>query len=168
MDVIELVQNAALVAFVAIVVTTDWRSHRIPNVVTYPAMLLGLVLATIQQFPGAVLGSGLLDHLAGLAVALLGTLPLYAAGGLKAGDVKLLMAVGALKGLGFLFWTLIFGALLGGLIAIGYIGIERLVRRRSVTEILKSFIPYGVALGLGALAALVVELGPTLSGEGGG
>jgi prepilin peptidase CpaA len=165
---IEPVQHLALVAFVAIVVTTDWRSHRIPNVVTYPAMLVGLILAAAQQFPGGVFAGGLLDHLVGLAVALLATLPLYAAGGLKAGDVKLLMAVGALKGLAFLFWTLIFGALLGGLIAIGYIGLERLVRRRPLTAILRSFIPYGVALGLGALAALAVELGPTLSGEGGG
>lgn len=164
----ELIQNVGLVAFVAIVVTTDWRSHRIPNVVTYPAMLVGLVLGAIEHFPGAPLGGGLLDHAAGVVVGLLATLPLYAAGGLKAGDVKLLMAVGALKGLGFLFWTLVFGALLGGLIAIGYIGVQRVIRKRSVVAIMKSFIPYGVALGLGALAALAIELGPTLSGEGGG
>jgi prepilin peptidase CpaA len=165
MEMLELVQDAALVAFVAIVVTTDWRSHRIPNVVTYPSMLVGLVLAAFETFPGGILAGGFLDHLAAIAAAFLLTVPLYATGGLKAGDVKLLMAVGGLKGIAFLFSALVFGAILGGLIAVGYIAVQRLGRGRSMSEILKTFIPYGVALGLGALLALVVEVGPTLSGE---
>lgn len=156
---LEYVQDVALVLFVLIVMTTDWRAHRIPNVATYPAMLIGLVLAALVAFPGELGANGLLDHLAALVAAFVLTAPLYATGGLKAGDVKLLMAVGSLKGLTFLFSAALLGALFGGAFAVGYIVVQRLARGREMREILRTFIPYGVALGLGALVALAVGVG---------
>ncbi len=150
------------------IIVTDWRWRRIPNTVTYPTMLVGLLVGVLEStgqagFPGALLGGGILDHVAGLAIGFLVSYPFYAGGGLKAGDGKFLMAVGALKGTTFLFVAAVYGALIGGLIAIGFIVARRIAARRAGTGetiggLLHTWIPYGVALGLGALVALAVEV----------
>jgi prepilin peptidase CpaA len=166
-DAVRAVEDAILVAFVAGVIYTDWRYHRIPNVFTYPAMALGLVLGAFEGLPGTI-GSGLADHLAGLVVGFLIAYPFYAMGGLKAGDGKYLMAVGALRGLSLLLTGAIYGALLGGVIALGFIAARRLRPATGVTPsmggVMKTWIPYGVALGLGTLVALALELSGRVPG----
>jgi prepilin peptidase CpaA len=162
-DALGVVQNVLLVAFVVTIIVTDWRWRRIPNVLTYPTMLIGLALAAAQGLPGQVLQGGLLDHVAGLVVAFLVSYPIVAMGGMKAGDGKFLMAVGALKGTNFLFVAAVYGAVIGGIIAIIFIVARRVEARRAgadsgFRQVLKTWIPYGVALGSGALAALVVEV----------
>ncbi len=157
-----------LVAFVVTVVYTDWRWQRIPNVATYPTMLVGLVLGGAESlsggfgFPGEILRGGLVDHIAGVVVAFLVSYPFYAAGGLKAGDAKLLMAVGALRGTAFLLYAAFYGAIIGGFIAILFIALRRLAPRDgakpTIGGLLHTWIPYGVALGLGALVALAQEM----------
>lgn len=151
---IELVQNAVLVAFAVVVMATDWRWRRIPNIVTYPVMAFGLGLAALESFPGQLAGPGFVDHLVATIGVLLALYPIYNLGAVKAGDVKLLMGVGALKGLVFLFWSLVYGALIGGVVALAYIAVQRLLRGRSLGEVLRTFIPYGVSLAAGALVAL--------------
>ena len=89
--------------------------------------------------------------------------PFYAAGGLKAGDAKLLMAIGALRGTSFFLVSAFYGALLGGIIAVGFIASRRLRPANggaspSVSGLMKQSIPYGVALGLGGLLALALEI----------
>lgn len=158
---IALVQSVLLAAFALTVMWTDWRTRRIPNQITYPAMLVGLVLAAIVAFPGAPLGGGFLDHLVAIVAAFVLTYPLYAMGGIKAGDAKLLMAVGALKGTVFLLYAAILGVLFGGVIAVGYIAVRRVAamaggREATMGQLMRSWIPYGIALGLGALVALAV------------
>ena len=160
----------ALVAFVVTIIVTDWRWRRIPNVVTYPTMLAGLVLGAVESagpagFPGGVFTprAGLLDHVLGLAIGFFVAYPFYAAGGLKAGDGKFLMAVGALKGTIFLLQAAVWGALIGGVIAILFVVARRLEARRAgsgvtVGGLLHTWIPYGIALGLGALIALGIEM----------
>jgi prepilin peptidase CpaA len=162
------VQDVLLVAFVVTIIVTDWRWRRIPNAVTYPTMAVGLLLGLAESagragFPGGLFSGGLIDHVAGLVIGFLVSYPFYAAGGLKAGDGKFLMAVGALKGTQFLFVAAVYGALIGGLIAIGFIVARRVAAARAGTGetvggLLHTWIPYGVALGLGALVALGVEL----------
>ena len=145
------------------IIVTDWRSRRIPNVVTYPTMLMGLALGALEGLPGQAFQSGFLDHVAGLVIAFLVSYPIVALNGMKAGDGKFLMSVGALKGTSFLFVAGVYGALIGGLIAIVFIVARRLEAARAGEDsgfgrLLKGWIPYGVALGLGALAALAVEV----------
>jgi prepilin peptidase CpaA len=162
------VQDVLLVAFVVTIIVTDWRWRRIPNAVTYPTMAVGLLLGLAESagragFPGGLFSGGLIDHVAGLVIGFLVSYPFYAAGGLKAGDGKFLMAVGALKGTQFLFVAAVYGALIGGLIAIGFIVARRVAAARAGTGetvggLLHTWIPYGVALGLGAVVALGVEL----------
>lgn len=113
---------------------------------------------------GAPFGGGFLDHLAGLVLGFAVTFPFYAARGMKAGDVKLLMAVGSLRGAAFLLPAAFYGAMLGGLVALGVIVARRLARPapgeepNTMRRILHTWIPYGVALGGGALVALALEL----------
>ncbi len=151
---IELVTDYVLIVFALTVMATDWRWQRIPNVVTYPTMLIGLVLSAASAFPGEIGAGGLIDHAAATILALAALFPLYSMNAMKAGDVKLLMAVGALKGLVFLFWAFVYGAVIGGFVAIAYIVYQRLIRGRRLDEVLRTFIPYGVSLALGALVAL--------------
>ncbi len=161
-DALRLVQNGLLVLFLVTVMVTDLRSHRIPNAVTYPTIVLGLVLSALAG-TGEVFRSGFLDHLAAVVLGFLLLYPFYAAGGLKAGDVKLLMSVGALRGTGFLLISTFYGAMLGGVIALVFIVVRRLARPapgeepNTFRKVLKTWIPYGVALGAGGLVALVVE-----------
>lgn len=162
------VEDAILVAFVVAVVYTDWRYRRIPNAFTYPVMLAGLVLGAVEALPGEAFVNGLIDHVAGLVVGFLVAYPFYAMGGLKAGDGKYLMAVGAMRGLGLLLVGAVYGALLGGVIALGFIAVRRLRPANGATAsmggVMKTWIPYGVALGLGTLLALALELSGRLSG----
>ena len=152
-----------LVAFVVTIIVTDWRWRRIPNAVTYPTMLVGLVLAAVEQLPGQAFQSGLLDHVAALVIAFLVSYPIVALNGMKAGDGKFLMTVGALKGSYFLLVASTYGALVGGVVAIIFIVARRIEAARaggdsSFGRLLKGWIPYGVALGLGALVALVAQV----------
>ena len=152
-----------LVVLLLIVIYTDWRWLRIPNVVTYPAMLVGLVLGAFEGLPGAPFGGGFLDHLVALVVAFAFSYPFYVAGGLKAGDAKLLMAIGALRGTPFLLYAAVYGALIGGVLAIGFIAVRRLrqpadgAAPNTMASVMKTSMPYGIALGLGGLLALALE-----------
>lgn len=152
-----------LVVLLLVVIYTDWRWLRIPNVVSYPAMLAGLVLGVLEGFPGALFGGGFLDHLVALVLAFAFSYPFYAAGGLKAGDAKLLMAIGALRGTSFLLFAAVYGAIIGGVLAVGFIAVRRLRRPsdgaapNTMAGVMKTSMPYGIALGLGGLLALALE-----------
>jgi len=154
-----------LVVVFLVVMYTDFRWLRIPNLVTYPAMVIGLGLGAVEGIPGALFTGGLVDHVAALVLALALAYPFYAAGGLKAGDGKLLMAMGAVRGTNFLFFAAVYGSIIGGIIAIGFIATRRLLRPAggaevpTVSSLMKRSIPYGIALGLGGLLTLALEAG---------
>jgi prepilin peptidase CpaA len=157
------VENLVLTALLLAVMYTDWRFLRIPNAFTYPAMLVGVVFGALEAVPGEFFTRGLVDHVAALILAFAISYPFYAARGLKAGDAKLLMAIGALRGVNFLLFAAVYGALIGGVLAVGFILRRRLARPvagagpATLSGIMKSSIPYGVALGLGGLLALALE-----------
>ena len=150
-----------LVVLFFVVMYTDGRWLRIPNAVTYPTMLIGLVLGALKAFPGTLFGSGLLNHVVALVLAFALSYPFYAAGGLKAGDAKLLMAIGAVGGTSFLLVSTVWGALIGGVLAIGFIAVRRYRARGSAEadmgKVMKSSMPYGIALALGGLVAIVLQ-----------
>jgi len=119
----------------------DLRTRRIPNGLTLTAVVLGLLWHGLS---GGERGLSAI-WLAGLGVAAL-TLPLWLARALGAGDVKLLGAVGALMGPGFLLWTLLGTIFAGGLMALPLWVIAPRQKRR---------MPLAPAIALGASFALL-------------
>jgi prepilin peptidase CpaA len=93
----------------------DMKSRRIPNFVTGPAILAGLLLHSF--FDG---WQGLLSSFAAGLICGAIFLLFYLAGGMGAGDVKLITAVGCLAGLSNSASVLVITALAGGVMAIVY------------------------------------------------
>jgi prepilin peptidase CpaA len=149
----------------------DGFKLRVPNWLTYHLAAGGLALAA---YAGGT--AGLAWSLAGLAAGLALLLPLYAIGGMGAGDVKLLAAVGAWTGAVAVFWSFAVSAVLGGLIALamaaasGRFALHALRLQEIVREILvvrdpvelsaraaarkptMLLLPYGIPLALGTIA----------------
>jgi prepilin peptidase CpaA len=96
MSVSNTLNSTVAICLMIILVTaviTDIKSHRIPNVLLFPALAFSLMFHTATG--GA---DGLLGSLAGLALGIAMLLPLYVMGGMGAGDVKLLGVVGSFLG----------------------------------------------------------------------
>ena len=89
----------------------DGRELRVPNWLTYPMAVSGL-LYNLLAFGWGGLGMAVV----GLIVGLLCLMPLYAVGGMGAGDVKLMAGVGAWLGwyvTAYAFaWTVVVGAIM--------------------------------------------------------
>ena len=102
-----------LVSFVLVeAAIIDGRSLRVPNWLTYHFLAAGLAFAFCRGGSPFFLSS-----LAGAGVGLLALLPLYAIGGMGAGDVKLMAALGAWIGPWLTAGAFICSALAGALIA---------------------------------------------------
>lgn len=105
--------HAAVLVFAAAACATDLRDGRIPNVLTFGAILVAIIVhGLLPQGQGwAHVGLG---TLAGLAVFF----PFFALGGMGAGDVKLMAALGAWLGPGTVILVALYGAIAGGVLAI--------------------------------------------------
>ena len=91
----------------------DVRFRRIPNWLTYPAVLIGIGFHTLSL--------GIDGFLFGAAGMLLGfgiLIIFYLVGGMGAGDVKLMAAVGSFLGPKGVFIAFVFTALVGGIYAL--------------------------------------------------
>jgi prepilin peptidase CpaA len=91
----------------------DGKELRVPNWLTYPMVFSGLVYSSyVGGWAG--LGDGVLGMLVGLACLL----PLYAVGGMGAGDVKLLAGVGAWMGVTTTFYAFSVSTVVGAVMAV--------------------------------------------------
>jgi len=111
---IEYMYSAASLLCAVIGAAYDVRSRRVPNFVTFPAICFGLTMHFILggwAELGSAAASGLLCGFIFLVF--------YLAGGMGAGDVKLITAVGCIAGLSFIGQLLILTSLAGGAMAIG-------------------------------------------------
>lgn len=154
----------AQLTVLAVAVITDLRSRRIYNKLTLPAACLGVLANTLHAgWAGTVAsGQGWL-----LPVVLL-SVP-FAMGWLGGGDVKLVAALGALRGADYVLATCLFTALFGGALAAVALGREGkllpalrhlffawwLPRANDGTDASKHRTPYAPAIALGALTTLV-------------
>jgi prepilin peptidase CpaA len=92
---------------------TDLKYHKVYNWITFPGMILGIGFNTI--FYGL---PGLRDSLIGLLTGGLFLLLGFLWGGIGGGDIKLLAAVGSLKGYSFVLWGGAYGIILCGIMAV--------------------------------------------------
>ena len=127
----------ALAAAVAIAgAATDIAWRRVPNWITVPAALLGLIVTTaLDGWPG--LASSIIGLAAGLAIGVAAMLFGAPFGG---GDTKLLAAIGALAGPSFLASTAIYAAFAGGLLAIAHA-----LRHGKLKRSLKAIVTFAAA-----------------------
>jgi prepilin peptidase CpaA len=141
-------------AMIVCAVIDGWKL-KVPNYLTLPLILTGWLLGLVHTFgffPSTGAG-GLGDSLAGTALGFILLFPLYAIGGMGAGDVKMQMGfgawVGSFYGVGEGLWIILFSfciaALLGGIIAIGMILLRGDFRKNlsNTRDILRDWITAG-------------------------
>ena len=160
--------DAVLLITVGICLVTDIREQKIYNKVLLPALILGLAgNVFFHGLPG--LTSSLAGFLLGMGLLIL---PFFA-GGIGAGDVKLMGVIGILKGPAFVFQAFLATAIVGGIIALiilagkkelwatirrlgtAFLSLLLMIPKGAVFEGLQhpgavSF-PYGIAISVGTI-----------------
>jgi prepilin peptidase CpaA len=126
---------AAMIAAAVI----DWWIFKVPNWLTFPIIISGWIFGLAHNFGWHVVPG---DGNGGIGAAFVGTavgfgllLPMYAIGGMGAGDVKMTMGFGSWAGAffgldgGLAIWVIVYafcvGAICGGLIALGMMAVRR-------------------------------------------
>jgi len=133
-----------------LLLATDLDQRLLPDVITLPAIPVALVvgLAGLNPLvaPGAMPGA-ILAAIAIPAFLFVVAIP-FGAGAIGMGDLKLLVSVGLLTGLVRAITGVIVGALLAGIV------LAVLLAARRIT--LKTYVPFGPFLILGAYWAVLV------------
>lgn len=102
--------DAILVSVIVIAVVLDLRSRRIPNILTVTSSLIGIIMLSLE-------GKAVIS-IAGLILGIALMMPGFMIGGVGGGDVKLMAAIGSLKGPSFVLNVFIISTLCGGLLAL--------------------------------------------------
>jgi leader peptidase (prepilin peptidase)/N-methyltransferase len=139
---------AALYSALIVVAGTDLSHKIIPNAITYPGIVVGLLGAV------TVLPVGIVNSLLGIAVGggllwfLLWVSPyLFGKEGMGWGDIKLLAMIGAFLGWKPALLTIMIGSLIGSVIGIGLMAAQIIKR--------DEHIPFGPFLVVGAVLSML-------------
>jgi leader peptidase (prepilin peptidase)/N-methyltransferase len=142
---VRLVFGCAMIVLLVI----DLEHRILPNVITLPGIIVGITASFLLPPP-----PGWLDSLIG---AVAGAGVLYAIGelylrvrheeGLGMGDVKMLGMIGAFLGWKLMLVTMVIASLLGSIVGVAVIAARK--------GGMKSALPFGTFLAIGALAAAV-------------
>lgn len=167
----ESIKQILVVLFIVCCIYTDLTQRKIPNKLTFPFAIIGVISNII--FDGF---NGLLGALMGMLIGFFILFIPFVLKGMYAGDVKMLMAIGAMNGWVFVIGTALYMAIIGGIISLGI-----LIRHRKLGLCLrkikyyllrliffnqveawegeetleKIYIPYGLAIGLGAIVFMM-------------
>lgn len=171
---------AIIVVFIALVI--DWRTSKIPNLLTFPASAAGILLNYLDKGTDGAL-QAVTGWLVGAAITLffiyLPIGPKYGEDGpMGMGDAKLMACMGAFLGtttvlVAFFYFALCYGAIsvfqLGRLIpwkqvfnafaavALGGKLVAPKVDAEKLTEVRKKRIPIGLAIALGTVIAMFFQ-----------
>jgi len=152
-----------LLAILLIATVFDWRERKIPNVLTFGGAIFAFALHL--SLGGA---AALLLAVAGWGACLACFLPFYVRGGMAAGDVKLMAAVGAFVGPLAGFFACLFSLIAGGVIALISVACiwasSRINRsgRFDIRAAMRTRIPYAGAIASGtSLVVLVPSIVPS-------
>ncbi len=138
---------AALYSALVVVAGTDLSHKIIPNVITLPGIVVGLLgaatvlpVGVMNSVLGIVVGGGLLWVLAWASPYLFGK------EGMGGGDIKMLAMIGAFLGWKPALLTIMIGSLIGSIVGIGLIA-ARIIKR-------DEYIPFGPFLVVGAVLSM--------------
>jgi len=167
---LSIVTDVLAILLLALCAYWDLRYRKIPNWATLPAIVLGLGMNAMQHGWGGIKASGL-----GLLVGFGALLVLFLLSWMGGGDVKLMAAVGALKGFPFvlsaLFYSLVVGVVIGVVMLIWkrktlktfknlfmVVGsrVTKLVPKQDIDRQEAQKIPFGVAIIIGTLWAMIM------------
>jgi len=147
---VALVVYSIYAGVLLVIAAIDARHRYVYTIVSYPAILLGLVLS--PTLPGVGLASPLIGLAVGggvfLVLYLLGRLIYRGAEPMGTGDVTIAALVGAMVGFPRVVAALFLGSLASALIGVAVVILQRRGRR--------TFIPYGPGLCAGAVAAFFI------------
>jgi prepilin peptidase CpaA len=144
--------QVAAILIAGMAALSDVRTARIPNLLT-----LGAAAAALVYLSESHGWSGLAEAGEGWAVGVLLFSPFFALGGMGAGDVKLLGAMGAWLGPRETLWVALYASMAGGVMALivalatGYLG-------RAVTN-LRLLLTYWQVAGIRPLPELTLKNG---------
>ncbi|HEX21578.1 MAG TPA: hypothetical protein ENH19_02870 [Actinobacteria bacterium] len=168
-------EKVILVMVVVVAVYTDIKYRKIYNISTFAGTGAGLLLSV---YAGGL--HGLKVNLAGLVFGLALLMPIFYLGGVGGGDVKLLATVGAIGGYPFILWASSYMAVAGVFMAIASLLRQGRLKKSAgrIGRFIRSLLffvsvpaagiylpdnegnislPYGAAIGLGALAAIFLR-----------
>ena len=165
-----LLSLSVLALVLAVAVYIELKERRIPNWLTLPGMGLGLLISYTQG------NTALWSSLGGLGMGFGFLFIFYVFGGVGGGDVKLMGAAGALMGSTLVKPALFYTAMIGAFIAVLMViwrkdfwtrlawGFHRLAfwRKVSANEPAPAgpvTVPYGVAIAIGCVLAIIVKGG---------
>jgi prepilin peptidase CpaA len=164
----------ALCTVLILAAVQDLRFQKIPNLLTYPTMGIGVIYHSVTN--GL---DGFFFAATGLAAGIGLLIVPYIMGGMGAGDAKLMGAIGAVVGPKGAFTAFLFSAVIGGIYALLLIllrgQLRSFVERHFMTLktflFTRQFVPipaakdekkpklcYGVAIALGTLLYVSLEL----------
>lgn len=164
-----------LLSILSISAVVDFRTQKIPNLITFPAVTISL---SYHFFANGI--DGLIFSTLGLGTGISLLIIPYMLGGMGAGDAKLMGAVGAILGSKSVFIAFLFTALVGGTYSLIIILLNRkqfkdFFKKQLITLKLfiltRKFIPdpaeenhkkpkmcYGVAIALGTFIYMGVDM----------
>ena len=138
-------------AVLVLLLATDLDQRLLPDLITLPLIPIAAALMILGLNP-LVRGEELLAVVAAIVVPLglfLLSVP-FGAGALGLGDVKLLVSVGLVEGLARTILGLFAGVLLAGVVLVALLAARRIT--------LKSYVPFGPFLIIGAMWGVLVRL----------
>jgi leader peptidase (prepilin peptidase)/N-methyltransferase len=133
-----------------IIFVIDLEHGLILNKVVYPAMVVALLLALLPRpWLTQWLVTGVANAALGGAVGfvILFLIAIVSRGGMGWGDVKLAALIGLATGFPLVFFSLIMGAILGGIVAVALMIAKKKTRRETI--------PFGPFLAVAAMITLL-------------
>ena len=165
-------ETVLLVIIAGTAVVTDIRSHRISNALC----LFGIGAGFALHLSGAGFATALVQGMGGLLIGAAFLLPLYLLGGMAAGDIKLMAAIGCIVGVPSAVVAALYSLTSGALLGLAYMvlrgGLPEIRERywQAFSVFIRTFrfalappkpgavsqsrFPYAVAIAVGSLLAV--------------
>lgn len=137
--------NAILLMLITAAGFCDLKERKIPNKITFTGILIGIMFNIIT-----VGGMGLLQSLLGMFAGLAIFFLPFVMGGMGAGDVKLMGAIGALMGWRFSVMTALYSAIVGGIMVLIYLlhtGKLRETLKKMLYALVNLLLQFAIRLG---------------------